>query len=110
MEAVQSRTFDIQADCKEREAGCTRPLETDFEAPTTLPHRPGLSVVFKPTRTVYVFTTITDPQTRSRIGPLASDCEINRLGTNLSGYDEAEVQRMARALALAAAKNLFRGK
>jgi hypothetical protein len=85
-----------------------RPLETDFEAPTVLPHRPGLSVVFKPTRTVYVFTTITDPPTRSRIGPLASDCEIHRgLGTNVSGYDEAEVQKMARALALAAAERLL---
>jgi hypothetical protein len=86
-----------------------RPLEGEFEKPTILPHRPGLSVVFKPTLTTYVFTTITDPPTRSRVGPIASDCEIHRLGTNLAGYDEAEVEKMARALAVAAAKNLFRG-
>jgi hypothetical protein len=73
---------------------------------TVRPERPAVSVIFKPTRRRYTYTAIAE---RSRGGVLAPGFCVDRGGANLGGYDDSEIQRQARKLALATAQKIFRG-
>jgi hypothetical protein len=87
-----------------------QPFGNDFDPPTMLPNRPEVSVRFKPTQAIYIFSVVTDRAERTRIGAaLAPGCIIHREGTNLGGYDDTEVEREARKLALALAEKIVRG-
>jgi hypothetical protein len=72
---------------------------------TVRPERPAVSVLFKPTRRRYTYTAIE----RSRRGALAPGFCIDRSGADLGGYDDSEIERQARKLALATAQKIFRG-
>jgi hypothetical protein len=85
-----------------------QPSKGDFEA-TPLPDRPGVSVLFRPTQARYIFTAIADSTERARFGALAQGYHVDRKGADLGTYDELEVERQARKLALAMAEKLFRG-
>jgi hypothetical protein len=75
---------------------------------TVRPERPAVSVLFKPTRRRYTYTAIADRTERSRRGALGPGFCIDREGTDLGGYDDSEIQRRARKLALATAEKIFR--
>jgi hypothetical protein len=76
---------------------------------TVRPERPTVSVLFKPTRRRYTYTAIADRPERSRRGALASGFCVDRSGSDLGGYDDSEIERQARKLALATAQKIFRG-
>jgi hypothetical protein len=76
---------------------------------TVRPERPTVSVLFKPTRRRYTYTAIADRTGRSRRGPLAPGFRVDRGGADFGGYDDSEIQRQARRLALATATKIFRG-
>jgi hypothetical protein len=84
-------------------------LEASEFRVTVRPNRPSVSVLYKPTRRRYTYTAIADRTERSRRGVLASGCCVDRSGTDFSVYDDSEIQRQARRLALAMAKKIFRG-
>lgn len=88
-----------------------QPFGDDFDTPVPSPDRPEVSVRFKPTQTVYVFTVVTDRAERTRSGSaLAPGSRVIRQGTDLGGYDEAEVEQEARRRALAPAEKVVGGK
>ena len=63
-----------------------------------------MSVTFRPTQARYVFTIITDPAEKARVGSaLADGCHVRR-ETAAGGYDDAEVEKEARRIALAFAE------
>jgi hypothetical protein len=84
-------------------------LEASNFKVTLRPERPQVSVLFRPTRRRYVYTAITGQTERSRRGTLAPGFCIDREGADLGGYDDSEIQRRARKLALATAEKIFRG-
>lgn len=69
---------------------------------------PRVSVLYKPTRRRYTYT-VPDQAERSRRGVLASGFCVDRAGAEFGGYDDSEIQRQARKLALAMAEKIFRG-
>jgi hypothetical protein len=83
-------------------------LEASNFRVTALPNGQSVSVLYKPTRRRYTYTAINDRTDRSGRGVLASGCYVDRGGMDFSVYDDSEIQRHARRLALAAAKRLCR--
>jgi hypothetical protein len=84
-------------------------LEASNFRVTARPNKPSVSVLYKPTRRRYTYTAIADGTERSEGGVLASGCCVDRGGMDFSVYDDSEIQRHARRLALAAARRIFRG-
>jgi hypothetical protein len=68
------------------------------------PGGPTVSVLYKPTRRRYTYMAVE----RSRHGVLASGFCVDRIGY-FGNYDDSEIQRHARRLALATAKKILRG-
>jgi hypothetical protein len=75
---------------------------------TMRPERPAVSVLFKPTGRRYTYTAVADRAERSRRGCLAPGFCIDRSGVEFGRYDDSEIQRQARKLALATAEKVFR--
>jgi hypothetical protein len=84
-------------------------LEASKFRVTVRPHSPSVSVLYKPTRRRYTYTAIAGRAERSRRGALAPGFCIDRCGADLGGYDDSEIERRARKLALATAQKIFRG-
>jgi hypothetical protein len=76
---------------------------------TIRPERPAVSVLFKPTGRRYTYTAVADRAVRSRRGSLAPGFCVDRNGVEIGRYDDSEIQRQARKLALATAEKVFRG-
>jgi hypothetical protein len=76
---------------------------------TVRPERPAVSVLFKPTRRRYTYTPIADRTDNSRRNALAPGFCVDRSGADFGAYDDSEIQRQARRLALAVAEKIFRG-
>jgi hypothetical protein len=77
---------------------------------TIRPERPAVSVLFKPTGRRYTYMAIAHRPERSRRGSLAPGFCVDRQGVVISNYDDSEIQRQARKLALATAGKVFRGR
>jgi hypothetical protein len=75
---------------------------------TVRTQQPAVSVLFKPTRRRYTYTAIADRTENSRRGALAPGFYVDRGGADFGGYDDSEIQRQARRLALAMAEKIFR--
>jgi hypothetical protein len=73
-----------------------QPLEKDFE-PAAVPGY-GVSVLFTPTHTRYIYKITS--------GAPEPGCRIDRKGVDLSGYDDAQVEKYARKVALAFAASM----
>ena len=82
--------------------------ESNFKV-TIRPERPAVSVLFKPTGRRYTYTAVADRAERSRRGYLAPGFCVDRDGADMGRYDDSEIQRRARKLALATAEKIFRG-
>lgn len=82
---------------------------SNFEV-TARPERPAVSVLFKPTGRRYTYTAISGRAERSRRGSLAPGFGVDRDGVEIGCYDDSEIQRQARKLALAKADKIFRGR
>ena len=82
-------------------------LASNFRV-TARPNAPTVSVLYKPTRRRYSYTTIADRAERSRRGVLAPGFCVDRDGVDIGRYDNSEIQRQARKLALATAEKVFR--
>jgi hypothetical protein len=65
---------------------------------------------FKPTGRRYTYKALTDRSERSRRDFLAPGCRVDRDGVEIGRYDDSEIQRQARKLALATAEKIFRGR
>jgi hypothetical protein len=76
---------------------------------TIRPERPAVSVLFKPTGRRYTYTAIAGRAVRSRRASLAPGFCVDRNGVEIGRYDDSEIQRQARKLALATAEKVFRG-
>jgi hypothetical protein len=76
---------------------------------TVRPERPVVSVLFKPTGRRYTYKAITDRSERSRRDFLTPGFCVDRDGVEIGRYDDSEIQRRARKLALATAEKVFRG-
>jgi hypothetical protein len=76
---------------------------------TVRSERPAVSVLFKPTGRRYTYTAHADRAERSRRGSLAPGFCVDRNGVEIGRYDDSEIQRQARKLALAKAEKIFRG-
>jgi hypothetical protein len=72
------------------------------------PERPAVSVLFKPTGRRYTYTAVADRTERPRRASLAPGCCVDRDGAVMGRYDDSEIQRRARKLALAAAEKIIR--
>lgn len=83
------------------------PSEKDFE-PAVMPSY-GVSVLFKPTQARYLYKVVSGRTERARIGALEPGFSVDRKSTDLGGYDDAEVEKLARRVALALAEKLYRG-
>jgi hypothetical protein len=83
------------------------PTAKDFQL-SPLPERPGVLAVFTPTDSHYVFTILTDPGERARVGSLLSpEYQLHHKGTgDIGDYVGSEVLEVARGLALAMARKL----
>jgi hypothetical protein len=84
-------------------------LEASNFRVTVRPDRPCVSVLYRPTQRRYTYTAIADRTERSRCGSLAPGFCVDRNGADIGRYDDSEIQRRARKLALAAAEKVFRG-
>ena len=85
------------------------PRADDFEV-SSLPDRPGVLAVFKPTNSHYVFTIVTDKVERDRVGPISPVYQVHHWNTgDLGGYMSADVLEVARRLALAMADEILKG-
>jgi hypothetical protein len=84
-------------------------LEASNFRVTARPNGPSVSVLYKPTRRRYTYAAIADRTETSRRGVLASGCFVERGGMDFDVYDDSEIERHARRLALATAKRLARG-
>jgi hypothetical protein len=82
-------------------------LEASNFRVTVRPDRPSVSVLYKPTRRRYTYTAIADRTERSQRGVLTSGFCVDRIG-HFGDYDDSEIERHARRLALARAKTIFR--
>jgi hypothetical protein len=58
----------------------------------------------------YTYKALTDRSERSRRDFLAPGCCLDRDGVEIGRYDDSEIQRQARKLALATAGKIFRGR
>ena len=107
---VQARAlfFTLGGGSNSREVDMSLLEASNFRV-TARPNMPSVSVLYKPTRRRYTYTAIADGTERSRRGVLASGCRVDRRGMDLSAYDDSEIQRHARRLALAAARRIFGG-
>ena len=76
--------------------------ESQFKV-TVRSNRPSVSVLYKPTRRRYTYSAVPDQTERSQ----ATGFCVDRIG-NFGNYDDSEIQRHARSLALAMAKKIFR--
>jgi hypothetical protein len=76
---------------------------------TIKPEQPAVSVLFKPTGRRYTYTAIADRAERSRRASLAPGFCVDRNGVEFGRYDDSEIQRQARKLAMAIAVKVFRG-
>jgi hypothetical protein len=76
---------------------------------TIKPDRPAVSVLFKPTGRRYTYTAIADRTDRSRRSFLAPGFGVDRDGAVVGRYDDSEIQRQARKIALATAEKIFSG-
>jgi hypothetical protein len=76
---------------------------------TIRPERPAVSVLFKPTGRRYTYRAVADRTERSRRGSLAPGFCVDRDGVEIGRYDDSEIQRRARKLALANVEKVFRG-
>jgi hypothetical protein len=76
---------------------------------TIRPERPAVSVLFKPTGRRYTYRAVADRTERSRRGSLAPGFCVDRDGVEIGRYDDSEIQRRARKLALANVEKMFRG-
>jgi hypothetical protein len=76
---------------------------------TIRPERPAVSVLFKPTGRRYTYTAIAGRAGRSRRDSLAPGVSIDRDGLEIGRYDDSEIERQARKLALASVEKIFRG-
>jgi hypothetical protein len=81
-------------------------LEASKFRVTVRSNRPSVSALYKPTRRRYTYTAIADWTERSRRGVLASGFCVDRIG-HFSNYDDSEIERHARRLALVRAKKIF---
>jgi hypothetical protein len=70
---------------------------------------PSVSVLYRPTQRRYIYTAVADRAERSLCGSLAPGFCVDRDGADIGRYDDSEIQRRARKLALAAAEKAFRG-
>jgi hypothetical protein len=70
------------------------------------PRGPTVSVLYKPTRRPY--TAVADRTDRSRRASLAPGFCCDHDGVEIGRYDDSEIQRQARKLALATAGKIFR--
>jgi hypothetical protein len=68
---------------------------------TARPDGPTVSVLYKPTRRRYTYTAVPDQTERSRRDVLVPGFRVDRPGAEFGGYDDSEIQRHARKLALA---------
>jgi hypothetical protein len=75
---------------------------------TAKPQRPAVSVLFKPTGRRYTYTANADRASRPRRALAPGFC-VDRDGADIGRYDDSEIQRRARKLALATAEKIFRG-
>jgi hypothetical protein len=85
-----------------------QPFGKDFDLHLSA-NRPEVSVTFRPTLAHYVFTIITDSAEKARIGSALADGCHGQRETTVGGYDDAEVEKEARRLALALAEKIVRG-
>jgi hypothetical protein len=76
---------------------------------TVRPERPIVSVLFRPTGRRYTYTVIADRTERLRRGSLAPGFCVDCDGADMGRYDDSEIQRRSRKLALATAEKIFRG-
>jgi hypothetical protein len=76
---------------------------------TIRPERPAVSVLFKPTGRRYTYAAIADWTEKSRRASLVPGFCVDRDGVEIGRYDDSEIQRRARKLALATAEKVFRG-
>jgi hypothetical protein len=74
---------------------------------TMRPEKPAVSVLFKPTGRRYIYTAVADRAERPRRGGLAPGFCIDRNGFEFGRYDDSEIQRQARKLALAIVEKIF---
>jgi hypothetical protein len=84
-------------------------LEASNFKVTIRPERPAVSVLFKPTGRRYTYTAIADRTQRSRRASLAPGFCVDRDGVEIGRYDDSEIQRQARKVALVTADKIFRG-
>ena len=70
-----------------------RPLKSDFHTVVT---KTGLSVTFKPTKSIYIF--VLDNAVVQRLGPV-SFMGVQHEGCNTEDYNSDEVEAMARQVA-----------
>jgi hypothetical protein len=75
---------------------------------TCRPKRPAVSVLFKPTGRRYTYTAVADRTEKSRSASLAPGFCVDRDGADMGRYDDSEIQRRARKLAVATAEKMFR--
>jgi hypothetical protein len=67
----------------------------------------GVSVLFKPTQTRYMYKVVRDRTESAGVCVLEPGCRIDRKGTGLGGYNDAQVEKHARKVALAFAEKHF---
>ena len=84
------------------------PIPKDFDLKPD-PDRPAITVLFKPTRSEFVFTVVTDPSDRARVGGWISPAFSNSSPGKFGDYSESEVVGMALTLARAMAEKNHRG-
>jgi hypothetical protein len=72
-------------------------------------NRPAVSVLFKPTGRRYTYKTLAERTDRSRRSLLAPGFGVDRYGADIGRYDDSEIQRQARKIALATAEKIFSG-
>jgi hypothetical protein len=64
--------------------------------------------LFKPTGRRYTYTAVAGRAVRSRRASLEPGFCVDRNGVEIGRYDDSEIQRQARKLALATAEKVFR--
>jgi hypothetical protein len=85
------------------------PVDKDFDV-SPLPDRPGVLAVFRPTDSHFVFTVVTDPADRARVGPISPAYQVHHRRTgDLGGYASAEALKVAQRRATVIAEKILRG-
>jgi hypothetical protein len=73
-----------------------QPVRSDFD---TLVTEANVRLTFKPTNSIYIFYRLTDPNNIASVGPV-SFAGVQHAGRNTGDYPSAEVQEMARLIAI----------